>query len=235
MGLYVILMGVQGAGKGVQAGFIRDHYGIPHVSTGDLFRAMRTRSDDLARKVQEIMTSGQLVSDEVTNEVVRDRLSQPDAANGVIFDGYPRSRPQAEWLEAYLADHGERINTVLLLELNLYVAFKRAFGRVSGPDGAVYNIFYDADAIDWAYEDHPDGTYPPRVVGTVRATGAPLIRRADDSNAASIIKRIDTYLETTTPLVTYFEGKGLLARVDAEKPIPTVSGAIRQIIDGNRG
>ena len=101
MGLYIILMGVQGAGKGVQASFIREQYGIPHVSTGDLFRAMRTREDELARKIQETMKAGLLISDETTNEVLQDRLEQPDAENGVIFDGYPRNAAQAKWLDDY--------------------------------------------------------------------------------------------------------------------------------------
>jgi adenylate kinase len=235
MGLYVILMGVQGAGKGVQASFIRERYGIPHVSTGDLFRAMRNRTDELARKIQDIMAAGELVPDDVTNEVVRDRLSQPDAADGVIFDGYPRSPGQAEWLENYLAEKGERITVVLLLELDLYVAFKRAFGRVSTPDGRVYNIFTDDnDEIDWQYVEHPDNEYPPRVEGTVKATDEALVRRPDDANAGSIIQRIDTYLATTTPLIEYFEGHDLLVRVDAQQPIEAVSADIEKIIERAR-
>ena len=102
MGLYLILLGVQGAGKGVQAAWIQERYGIPHVSTGDLFRAMRTREDELAQRIQAIMASGQLISDEITNEVARDRLEQPDAANGAILDGFPRNEVQAEWLTQHL-------------------------------------------------------------------------------------------------------------------------------------
>ena len=135
MSLYIILMGVQGAGKGEQAKFIRERYGIPHVSTGDLFRAMKTREDELAKRVQQIMASGNLVDDATTNEVVKDRLSQPDAQGGVIFDGYPRTPNQAAWLESYLAERGEQINAVILLDLDLYTAFKRAFGRVSTAAG----------------------------------------------------------------------------------------------------
>ena len=135
MSLYVILMGVQGAGKGLQAKLIEDHFGIPQVSTGDLFRAMRTRTDELARKVQDIMVSGQLVDDDTTNAIVADRLAQADARNGVILDGYPRNQVQAAFLESHLADKGASVNAVLLLELDLYTAFKRAFGRVTAADG----------------------------------------------------------------------------------------------------
>lgn len=232
MGLYVILMGVQGAGKGVQASFIREQYGIPHVSTGDLFRAMRTREDELARKIQKIMADGLLVSDEVTNEVVRDRLEQADAANGVILDGFPRNEVQAAWLQDYLASRGEALNTVLLLKLDLFTAFKRAFGRVKVPhQDKVYNIYYDNDGIEWQFVDHPENAYPPRLEAVEKATGQKLERRPDDANAAAIIKRIDTYLETTEPLIRYYLDKGMLHDVDATQSIEAVSGAIKAVID----
>lgn len=232
MGLYIIIMGVQGAGKGVQAGFIEKQYGIPHVSTGDLFRAMRTREDPLARRIQEVMDSGQLVSDEITYEVVQDRLSQPDAANGVIFDGFPRNPAQADWLAEHLKARGEAVTTVLVLSLDLYTAFKRAFGRVSSSEtGKVFNIFFDNDAIEWRYEEDPEKKFPPRVVGTELATGKPLVRRADDANAGAIIKRIDTYLESTAPLIEYYQRAGLLAEIDASQSIEDVSEAIRKVIE----
>jgi adenylate kinase len=228
-------MGVQGAGKGVQAGFISQEYGIPHVSTGDLFRAMKTREDDFARKIQEIMASGQLISDEITNDVVRDRLEQPDAARGVILDGFPRNTVQADWLAEYLTSKGQQVNAVLLLRLDLYIAFKRAFGRVSSATGNLYNLFFDNDGIDWRFEDHPEQTYPPRVVGTEKKTGAALIRRPDDANAAAVIRRIDTYLETTMPLVEYYRDKGLVKEIVAEQSIPEVSAAIKAVLDQARG
>src|SRR5215207_7970126 len=135
MGLYIILMGVQGAGKGVQAGFISETYQIPHVSTGDLFRAMKTREDELAKRVQHILATGGLVDDATTNEMVAERLAQADAKNGVILDGYPRNREQSAFLSNYLAERGEQVNAVLLLDLELYIAFKRAFGRVTAANG----------------------------------------------------------------------------------------------------
>ncbi len=235
MGLYVILMGVQGAGKGEQAKFIRASYNIPHVSTGDLFRAMKTRTDDLARRVQQIMAEGRLVDDATTNEVVKDRLSQPDAEQGVIFDGYPRTPAQADWLEQYLEGKGERVNIVLLLELDLYTAFKRAFGRVSLPDGSKsYNIYYNADGIDWRFVDQPEKQFPPRLVAVEQGTGTELVRRPDDGNAHAILKRIDTYVETTQPLIDYYRRKGLLREINADQPIPVVGDAIKAAIDAVR-
>jgi adenylate kinase len=231
MGLYLILMGVQGAGKGVQAKFIQQAYGIPHVSTGDLFRAMRTREDDLARRVQELMSKGQLISDEITNDVVRERLEQPDAAQGVILDGYPRSRNQAEWLKTHLAGRGERVTRVLLLELDLFEAFKRAFGRISTSEGQSYNIYSNADGVEWEFVDHPEKAYPPQLNARLAGTDQALIRRADDANAHSIIKRIDTYLDTTMPLVEFYEQEDLVARIDASGSIETVGENIRQVID----
>lgn len=231
MALYLNLMGVQGAGKGVQASFISQTYGIPHVSTGDLFRAMKTRDDDLARRIQQIMAEGALVSDDITNEVVRERLEQPDAAPGAILDGYPRNEAQARWLDDYLASRGEALNAVLLLRLDLFTAFKRAFGRVLAADGRAYNVFYDDAAINWSFEDHPQGTYPPRLTAVHKASGEALIRRPDDANAAAIIKRIDTYLDQTAALIRYYGGRGLLVEINADQPIAAVSGDIQAAVD----
>ena len=235
MGLYLILLGVQGAGKGVQAANIQRRHGIPHVSTGDMFRAMRTREDELAQRIQALMASGQLISDEVTNEVVRDRLAQPDAAGGVVLDGFPRNSVQAEWLAQHLAERGEAVNAVLLLQLDLYIAFKRAFGRVTTEDGGrIYNIFSDNVDIDWRLEEHPQGLWPPRVTGHERAGGARLLRRPDDASAAAVIRRIDTYRETTMPLEDWYRERGLLRCIDAEQSISKVSADIQAAIEETR-
>lgn len=234
MALYIILIGVQGAGKGVQASFIQSEYNIPHVSTGDLFRAMKTRTDELAVRIQETMKEGRLVSDEETYAVLQDRLEQADAANGVILDGFPRNPTQAAWLENYLAEKGEAINAVLLFDLDLYVAFKRAFGRVSKEDGKTYNIFSNAEGIEWAFVSHPENAYPPRLEATETATNTPLLRRPDDANAGAIIKRIDTYLEFTTPLIEFYQERGVLKKLDAAQDIETVSADVKAILDGLR-
>ncbi len=232
MGLYVILMGVQGAGKGEQAKFIHDTYDIPQISTGDLFRAMKTRQDDLARRIQLTMAGGNLIDDATTNEVVAERLSQPDAANGAIFDGYPRTPVQADWLEKYLESKGQRVNIALLLNLDLYTAFKRSFGRVRDPaTGKTYNIYYNADGIEWQFIEHPDDSFPPRLKAVEKDTGKELERRKDDASAHAIIQRLSIYLEITQPLIDYYRGKGLLKVIDANQPIQTVSEAIKAEIE----
>lgn len=229
VGLYLILIGVQGAGKGEQARILSSEYGIPHVSTGDLFRAMKTRTDPFARQIQETMAAGKLIDDATTNEVVRERLSQPDAEGGAILDGYPRTPAQAEWFASFLAQRGEALRAVILFELDLFMAFKRAFGRVSTPDDSKsYNIYYNSAGMDWAFEDHPQQAYPPRLVASVG--GMALKRRPDDANAHAIIKRIDSFLEQTAPLIDHYQKQGLLHVVDAAQSIADVSACVRQII-----
>ena len=232
MGLYIILMGVQGSGKGTQAGYITQNYGgIPQISTGDLFRAMKTRTDDLAKEIQQMMAEGKLIDDDTTNKVVEDRLQQPDVANGAIFDGFPRTPYQAQWLENYLAQKGEKISAVLLLKLDTYDAFRRAFGRVTSASGTGYNIYSDADKIDIKWVDHPDKSHPPRLEATIRATGEKLVRRPDDASADAIIRRIDTFLKTTQPLIDYFSTKGLVHHVNADQSIQAVTADIKAILD----
>lgn len=230
MALFLVIMGVQGAGKGTQAAFLKDTYHIPHVSTGELFRAMRSREDALAKRVQDILNAGLLVPDEVTNEVLQDRLEQPDAANGAILDGYPRNTSQAEWLEAYLAGRGQRLSAALLLELDPYSAFKRAFGRVSAADGSQYNIYTDNMGLTWRTVPCPDAQFPPRLEVTLTETGEILRRRSDDE-AVAVIKRIDTYLESTMPLVDFYRNKGVLKSVLADQPIASVSVALQAVVD----
>lgn len=231
MGTYIILLGVQGAGKGVQAQFIKETFNIPHISTGDLFRAMKTREDTLAKKVQAIMDAGNLVDDDTTNEIVADRLAQPDAANGVILDGYPRNVAQADFLGKHLAEKGESLTAVLLLKLDLFVAFKRAFGRVKSADGETYNIYTQNEGLKVSFTEHPDGEFPAKVTAILEESGEELQRRSDDANAAAVIKRIDTYLETTQPLIEYYQDKGLLLEVDADQSIEAVSEDIRKAIE----
>lgn len=231
MGKYVILMGVQGAGKGEQARYISSTFGIPHVSTGDLFRAMRTREDALAREIQAILAAGRLVDDETTCRVVEERLAQPDAAGGVILDGFPRTPAQADWLEAHLHAKGEKLTAVVYLEIDLYTAFKRAFGRVTMSTGQSYNYFYHRDDLDWQFEAAPSDDYPPRLKATHPTTGEAAKRRADDANAFAVLRRIDLFMEETRPLIEYYRAKGLLQTLDADQSIAAVNAAIRALLD----
>lgn len=231
MGLFVILMGVQGSGKGEQARFMQEAYGIPQISTGDLFRALKTREDDFARGVQATMAEGKLIDDATTNEIVRQRLSEPDARKGAIFDGFPRTPAQAAWLDTYLAGKGEHINAVLLLDIDLFTAFKRAFGRVSAKDGQSFNLYSKNDGVEFAWQEDAAGMYPPRLTGQLVESGEELKRRPDDAHAHAIIKRIDTFIETTAPLIAYYERQGIVRRVSAEQPIADVSAEIRRVLD----
>ncbi|MBC7871983.1 MAG: nucleoside monophosphate kinase [Chitinophagaceae bacterium] len=229
LSLYILLMGVQGSGKGTQAAFLQNETNIPHISTGDLFRAMKTRTDDLARSIQETMNSGKLISDEQTNAVVKDRLAQQDAANGAILDGYPRTIPQAEWLENHLTEQGKKLNAVILLQLDPYVAFKRTFGRV-GAKGE-YNIYYNDEGVKSQFVDHDEKAYPPRLDATLSATGEKLLRRPDDASADAILKRIDTFMAETQVLIPHYRHKRLLYEIPAEQPIDVVRFAIKHIVD----
>lgn len=229
MSLYIVLMGIQGAGKGLQARFIEETYGIPQVSTGDLFRAMKTRTDELARKVQGIMSDGQLVDDETTNAMVADRLAQADAKKGAILDGYPRNQAQAEFLQRHLAEKNAGVNAVLLLELDLYIAFKRAFGRVTDAAGNSYNYYYNSAGVDFQWLPDSNAVFPPRL--EARIADAPLKRRPDDASADAIIQRIDTFLETTQPLISYFEAKGAVRKINANQSIEAVRTDIRNVLN----
>ncbi|GAB1420967.1 adenylate kinase [Anaerolineales bacterium] len=233
MGLYIILMGVQGAGKGVQASFISKTFGIPHVSTGDVFRAMKGRDDELGKRVQSIMAAGSLVDDDTTNEVVADRLSQPDARNGVILDGYPRNPAQAAFLDEYLAQREQSVSAVLLLNLDLFVAFKRAFGRVTAESGDSYNLYYKSEGLEIDFEQSADG-FPPKVKAVLAETGEVLKRRPDDANAMAVVKRIDTYLETTQPVIDYYREMDLVIDINADQDIEAVSEDIRKAIEVTR-
>ena len=213
MGTYFILIGVQGAGKGTQAKFISQDLSIPHISTGDLFRAMRNREDDLAKEVQALMKEGKLIPDSVTNKMVEERLAQTDANKGAILDGYPRNAQQAEFLQSIL-DESDHIS-VILLELDRETAFKRAEGRRYSPDmQRDYNVYFN----------------PPKRVGIDDITNEPLIQRKDDHPEA-VNKRIDLYYENTQPLIDYFDEKGLLIRINADQPIGKVRTDIKSAVN----
>lgn len=224
--LFLLIMGVQGSGKGTQAAEITRKYGIPHVSTGDLFRAMQGRTDELAERIRATLAAGKLVDDGITNEVLADRLDQPDAAHGALLDGYPRNHVQAQFLTDYLAKRGQKLTAVLLLELDLYNAFKRSFGRVSAKDGRTFNIYSNAQGVTWTFEKDTAGKFPPRLVATLTETGDELRRREDDANAFGVVERIEKFLSETQPLLPKYEAEGLLHRVNADQPIEAVMSAL---------
>ena len=226
MALFLMLMGPQGAGKGVQAQQLSAGLGIPHVSTGDLFRAMRQREDALAREVQAVMATGRLVDDALTNEVLRDRLEQKDAQAGAVLDGYPRNLVQAKFLDDYLARRREGLRAVLLLELDLFEAFRRTYGRITAADGRSYNIYSNDAGVKWHFEEHPERAYPPQLHASLRKSGKELLRRPDDAHAHAIIQRIEAFLAEKEELVAYYKKRGILKRIDAAQDIETVASEI---------
>lgn len=221
-----MLMGPQGAGKGVQAQRLSQRQGIPHVSTGNLFRAMRQRDDALAREVQATMAAGHLIDDALTNQVLRDRLEQEDAQAGAVLDGYPRNRVQADFLEQYLAQRGDRLDAVLLLELDLFEAFRRTYGRITAADGRSFNIYSQDEGVEWEFLEHPQHDFPPQLKAKLRESGEALIRRPDDAHAHAIIQRIELFLAEIEELVAYYEVRGILKRIDAAQEIEDVTRAI---------
>lgn len=232
--LFLLIMGVQGSGKGTQASAITKRYGIPHVSTGDLFRAMFSRTDALAERIRATLAAGKLVDDETTNDVLADRLERPDAAHGALLDGYPRNHAQARFLNEYLARRGQKLTAVLLLELDLYNAFKRSFGRVTAQDGRAFNLYTSPDGVSWAFEKDPNKLFPPRLVATLDSTGELLKRRDDDANAFGVVERIEKFLSETQPLLPVYEQAGLLRRVNADQSIADVTTALFAEIEKTR-
>ncbi|MBL8953294.1 MAG: adenylate kinase [Myxococcaceae bacterium] len=196
--LNILLIGPPGAGKGTQAEKISSTFNIPHLSTGNLFRAAIKAGTELGKKVEPLLAAGKLVPDDVTIPIVDERLSQPDATQGVLFDGYPRTIPQAEALERTFERLGRKLNRVVLIEVPDSAIVARMSGRRSCPkDGSVYHVVAN----------------PPREPGKCDKCGTDLVTRPDDQ-PETVQGRLNTYTAQTAPLIAYYEPKGLLARVD---------------------
>jgi adenylate kinase len=190
----VILLGGPGAGKGTQAERIVADYELPHVSTGEMLRAAVAKGTEMGLEAQKYMESGKLVPDEVVIGVVRDRLAEPDAAEGFLLDGFPRTVPQAEALDAMLAEAGRSITHVVLIDVPAEELVARIAGRRScSVCGKIYNVTFD----------------PPKADGVCDLDGGALTQRADD-NEVTVRNRIAVYQEQTAPLIGYYTDKGLL-------------------------
>ena len=210
-----VLVGPPGAGKGTQAQILASELSIPKVSTGDIFRANVSGKTDLGKKAKEYMDRGDLVPDEVTNAMVRDRLAQEDAAAGFLLDGFPRNVPQAETLEGMLADLDTRLDVVLELRVDEDEVVRRLSGRRSCPEcGRVYHVEYDA----------------PETAGRCDNEGAELYQREDDREE-TIRHRLEVYREQTAPLVQFYEAEGLLATIAATGSVEEVTARAKAAID----
>lgn len=194
----IVLIGAPGAGKGTQARLLQERIGIPQISTGDMFREMKTLDSPLAREVQEIMASGKLISDDITYRIVRERTAREDCRDGYILDGYPRTAVQAEQLEELAAEQGMEIHAIEV-DVPKEELMRRLTGRRSCPVcGEIYNIYSKPPKVDGRCDLHPD---------------AELVHRADD-NEESVKTRLDTYEVNTRPLLDYYENSGRLKKVD---------------------
>jgi adenylate kinase len=212
----IILLGAPGAGKGTQAKLIASHYGIPHISTGDILRGNVARGTELGKKARAVMERGELVSDELVNAMVADRLSWPDAERGFILDGFPRTVAQAEWLDKELAKGNRHAPVVISVDIGYNQLLQRLTGRRACPiDGKIYNIY----------------SQPPKNNGVCDVCGTQLIQRVDDTEEV-ISERVKSYERQTLPLADYYGREGRLRRVNGELPIEQVMQNIFRIIEG---
>ena len=212
-GRVVVLLGSPGVGKGTQGVRLGRDLGWAHVSTGDLLRAALAAGTPLGLEARRYMDAGRLVPDDVIVDLVREHLAVMPADRGVVFDGFPRTVPQAEALDDVLAGAGRGVDRVCLLEAAEEVLVKRISGRRSSPGGRVYNVYFD----------------PPRRDGFCDETGDALIHRADD-HPGTVRTRLAVYREATAPLVGYYRAKGLLARVNGEGDIEQVYASLRTAV-----
>lgn len=195
----LVILGPPGAGKGTQTSRLASDLGIAHIATGDIFRAMRLEQSPLADRLRSYMDKGELVPDELTNEIVAHRLGQPDADAGFLLDGYPRTIDQARVLDAELEEQGRPITKAVKLMITGPEIIARLSGRLVCPaDGAVYHL----------------RTNPPKVPGVCDLDGTPLIQRADDTEEA-VMRRLEVYGKQTKPLYDWYGSRGILDEVDA--------------------
>src|SRR6266481_1106702 len=212
----IVLLGAPGAGKGTQARLIAGHYGIPHISTGDILRENVARGTELGKKAKAVMERGDLVSDDLVNGMVADRLRRPDCARGVILDGFPRTTAQAEWLDRELAGQRRQPPVVVNVEVGYNQLLQRLTGRRTCPvDGQIYNIHFQ----------------PPKKEGVCDVCGALLVQRKDDKEEV-ISERLKSYERQTLPLAEYYRAKGRLRRVQGDLPVQQVMAEIFRAIEG---
>ncbi len=209
-GLYLVLFGPNGAGKGTQAELLRARLGLAHVASGDLFRENVAKQTPLGKLAKAYLDRDELVPDDVTIQMVTERIQQPDCSRGVVFDGFPRTQPQAKALDAALAAEGKKIGAVFWLDVPDEALVERLTARRICPtDGTVYNLL----------------TNPPRVPGRCDKDGSPLEQREDDK-PERVRRRLQVYYAQTKPLVDYYRSLGLLHTIDGTLEIEKVQAQI---------
>ena len=214
MAKFIVLMGAPGAGKGTQARLLQERLRLPQISTGDIFRALKNAQTPLAQEVREIMERGQLVPDELTIRLVKERTSQPDCKNGYILDGFPRTPAQAASLEKLAVEQGNDIVAVQI-DVPSELLEQRMTGRRNCPVcGEIYNIFLKPPKFDNVCDFHPD---------------AQLVHRADD-NVETVKARLATYEKQTQPLIDYYKAAGLLHVVDGTRGPEAIYNDVARIV-----
>lgn len=215
MPTYLVLLGPPGAGKGTQAKILSRRLEMPHISSGDLFREHLRSETELGKAAKSYIDKGNLVPDDVTIAMVRERLERPDCADGAILDGFPRTPPQAEGLEGILQDLDEGLDVVLYMDVSEDALLTRLTGRlVCEAHGHIY------------HEEHK----PPEKEGVCDIDGSPLIQREDD-NEETVLNRIDVYWEQTAPLIEYYRDENLLVEVNGEQPVQAVTEEMLNAIE----
>lgn len=210
----LVLMGLPGAGKGTQAEKIVDKYGIPHISTGDMFRAAMKEGTELGLKAKSFMDQGALVPDEVTIGIVRERLSKEDCQNGFLLDGFPRTVPQAEALEDMLIGLDKKIDYVINIDVDQDILMERLTGRrICKNCGATYHLVFN----------------PPANEGVCDRCGGELYQRADD-NAETVENRLNVNIKQSKPLLDFYETKGYLRNIDGQQDINKVFSDVDQLL-----
>ncbi len=210
----IIMLGAPGAGKGTQAKMIADKYKVPHISTGDIFRANIKNGTELGKKAKEFMDKGQLVPDELTVEILLDRVAQDDCKNGYVLDGFPRTIPQADVLDKELTKLGDKVDYAINVDVPDENIIRRMSGRRACLKcGATYHI------------EH----IPPKQEGICDTCGSELVQR-DDDKPETVKNRLTVYHEQTQPLIDYYTKKDILKTVDGTKDMQEVFNEITGIL-----
>lgn len=210
----IVMLGAPGAGKGTQAKMIADQYSIPHISTGDIFRANIKEGTELGKEAKSYMDKGQLVPDELTVKILLDRVAKEDCKNGYVLDGFPRTIPQAEVLEDALTKLNDKIDYAINVEVPDENIVRRMSGRRACLScGATYHIVH----------------IPPKAEGVCDRCGKDLVLR-DDDKEETVQKRLNVYHQQTQPLIDFYEKKGVLKEVDGTVDMKDVFAAITGIL-----
>ena len=214
----IVLMGLPGAGKGTQADKIIEKYDIPHISTGDMFRAAIKNGTELGLKAKSFMDKGALVPDEVTIGIVRERLSQPDCDQGFLLDGFPRTTGQAEALDGILTDLGKQVEHVINIEVEKEELVKRLTGRrICKVCGSSYHLVFN----------------PPKEEGKCDKDRGELYQRADD-NPETVTNRLEVNIKQSQPLLDFYGKKNVLTNINGQQDINVVFADIDALLKGNR-